>query len=163
MWQRGVTLIQMMCALALASLLAQVGLPAYANLINDLHQATAARSLAQALRSARSHALLQQEAVQVQALEGDWGLGWRTLLAHNGQLLHEQRLSRRVKVTSNVKNEVRFSGLGVPLRGNGGFLGATLEICSPPEHLSRYRVVLAPSGRVDLRTGTRELSRCAEA
>ncbi|ANY88361.1 MULTISPECIES: GspH/FimT family pseudopilin [Pseudomonas] len=163
MQQRGATLIQMMCALALVSLLAQVGLPAYANLSHDLHQAAAARYLAQALRSARSHAVLQQQAVQVQALEGDWGLGWRTHLAHNGQLLHEQRLVRRLEIASNVDNEVTFSGLGVPLRGNRGFLGATLEICPRPEQAGQYWVVLAPSGRVDLRTGTRGSSRCAGA
>jgi len=153
----------MMCALALASLLAQVGLPAYDNLSDDLHQAAAARSLAQTLRSARSHAVLQQQAVKVQTLEGDWGMGWRTLLAHNGQLLHEQRLARRLKVASNVDNEVKFSGLGVPLRGNRGFLGATLEVCPRSEQMSRYWVVLAPSGRIDLRTGTRKPSRCADA
>ena len=152
----------MMCALALISLLAQVGLPAYANLSHDLHQAAAARYLAQALRSARSHAVLQQQAVQVQALEG-LGSGLAYTLAHNGQLLHEQRLARRLEIASNVDNEVTFSGLGVPLRGNRGFLGATLEICPRTEQTSRYWVVLAPSGRVDLRTGTRDSSRCAGA
>ncbi|UBM26053.1 GspH/FimT family protein [Pseudomonas sp. p1(2021b)] len=163
MKQRGVTLIQMMCALALAGLLANVGLPAYNQLSDDLHRASAARDLAQALRSARSHALLQQQTVLVEPLEGDWGKGWRTRLAHNNQSLREQRLARKLSIASNLGKEVKFSGLGVPLRGNGGFLGGTLEICRRTAQASRYWIVLAPSGRVDLRTVSNEPSRCAGA
>ena len=94
MKQRGVTLIQMLSALAVATLLTQIGLPAYARMSDDLQRAAVARDLAQALRSARSHALLQGQPVLVQALDGNWGNGWRVALEHNRQVLREQRLAR---------------------------------------------------------------------
>ena len=152
----------MMCALALISLLAQVGLPAYANLSHDLHQAAAAATWRKHCVAHAAMPCYSSKRYRYKRWR-DWGLGWRTHLAHNGQLLHEQRLARRLEIASNVDNEVTFSGLGVPLRGNRGFLGATLEICPRTEQTSRYWVVLAPSGRVDLRTGTRDSSRCAGA
>ncbi|MCO7513795.1 GspH/FimT family pseudopilin [Pseudomonas guariconensis] len=161
MKQQGVTLIQTLCALALVSLLTQVGIPAYNHLSEGLHQAAAARELAHALRNARGHALLRQQTVLVRALQNDWGIGWRTLLAHDGQLLHERRLGRRLKVVGNLGNEVKFSGLGVPLRGNGAFLGGTFEICQGTTQASHLQVVLAPSGRISLRTGTADPPLCA--
>lgn len=102
MRQRGVTLIQMLSALAVAVLLTQLGIPAYARMSDDLHRAAAARDLAQALRSARSHAVLQGQPVVVVALDGNWGNGWRAVLEHNQQVLREHRLSRPMYIAANT-------------------------------------------------------------
>ena len=161
MRQRGVTLIQMMFALAMAALLTQLGMPAYARLSDDLHRSAAARDLAQALRSARSHAMLQSQQVLVQSLEDDWGKGWRVLLEHNQQVLREHRLSRPVNIAANTGRQVKFSALGVPLGVNNGLLGGRLELCEKPSSKSQYRVVLATSGRISLRTDEPEKSLCA--
>ncbi|WP_054895100.1 MULTISPECIES: GspH/FimT family pseudopilin [unclassified Pseudomonas] len=133
MRQQGVTLIQMMSVLAMVALLTQLAAPAYANLTEDLRQAAAARDLAQSLRSARGDALLQNRSVVVQPLEGDWGKGWQTVLEGNQQLL----------------------------RDNGAFSGGTLQICQRAQGSSQHRVVVAPSGRVSLRSGASEAPRCA--
>lgn len=156
MKQRGVTLIQMMCALIIAALLTQLGMPAYTSWSDDLHRAAAARDLSQALRSARSHALLQGQPVLVQPLENDWGKGWRVRLDGNQQLLREHRLARPVRIASNTGEQVRFSALGIPLRYTNNFQSATLEICD-----SQYHVVLAKTGRISLRTGERKAPLCA--
>ena len=156
MKQRGVTLIQMMFAMATAALLIQLGMPAYARLSDDLHRAAAARDLAHALRSARSHAMLQRQPVMVQPLENDWGKGWRVMLESNHQLLREHRLARPLIIASNTGEQVRFSALGVPLGPTNNFTGATLEICG-----SQYHVVLASAGRISLRTEDRENPLCA--
>ena len=161
MKQRGVTLIQMMSALAVAVLLTQLGVPAYARMSDDLHRAAAARDLAQALRSARSHAMLQSQPVLVQALDGNWGKGWRVVLEHNQQLLREQRLSRPLKVTSNRGEQFKFSALGVPMALNNSWLGTTLEVCERSSASSRYQVVLASTGRVRLLAEDRNNTRCA--
>ena len=89
MKQQGVTLLQMMSALAVAGLLTQIGVSAYGQLSEQLNQAATARELAQALRDARNQALLRQRAVVVQPMEEDWGKGWRVLLEHNDLLLRE--------------------------------------------------------------------------
>jgi len=158
--QRGVTLIQMLSAVAVAVLLTQLGMPAYARMSDDLHRAAAARDLAQALRSARSHAMLQSQPVLVQALDGNWGNGWRVVLEHNQQLLREQRLSRPLKITSNRGEQFKFSALGVPMTLNNSWLGTTLEVCERSSASSRYQVVLASTGRVRLDTKAQSNSRC---
>lgn len=152
MRQQGATLIQMMLALAMAAVLIQLGMPAYNGLSDDLLRAAAARDLAQALRSARSHALLQGQAVLVLPLESDWGKGWRVMLAHNQQVLREQRLVRPLRIVANTGQQVKFSALGVPQGRNANLLGGTLHICQAGAAASQYRVVLATSGRVSLRT-----------
>ncbi|MFP3448690.1 GspH/FimT family pseudopilin [Pseudomonas sp. SIMBA_067] len=161
MKQRGVTLIQMLSALAIAVLLTQLGMPAYARMSDDLHRAAAARDLAQALRSARSHAMLQSQPVLVQALDGNWGNGWRVVLEHNQQLLREQRLSRPLNITSNRGEQFKFSALGVPMTLNNSWLGTTLEVCERSSASSRYQVVLASTGRVRLLAEDRNNTRCA--
>ncbi|WP_043202383.1 GspH/FimT family pseudopilin [Pseudomonas putida] len=160
MKQRGVTLIQMLSALAVAVLLTQLGVPAYARMSDDLHRAAATRDLAQALRSARSHAMLQSQPVLVQALDGNWGNGWRVVLEHNQQMLREQRLSRPLKITSNRGEQFKFSALGVPLGPTNNWLGATLEVCERLTPTSQYRVRLASTGRVRVLTGEPEDSQC---
>ena len=150
MKQQGVTLIQMMFALAMAALLTQLGMPAYARLSDNLHRAAAARDLAQALRSARSHAQLQQQAVQVQALDSDWGKGWQVKLEHNQQVLREHRLSRPIRIAANSGGQVKFSALGTL---QNSWRGATLEVCERSSATSQHRVVLASGGRISLRTG----------
>ncbi|MGE8321750.1 MAG: GspH/FimT family pseudopilin [Pseudomonas sp.] len=160
MKQRGVTLIQMLSALAVVVLLTQLGMPAYTRLTDDLHRAAAARDLAQALRSARSHALLQSQAVLVQALDGDWGKGWRVMLEHNQQMLREHRLSRPMKINGNVGTQFKFSAQGVPLKLGNNWLGGTLEVCERLTATSQYRVVLASTGRVRVATGEPKDSQC---
>lgn len=157
MRQQGVTLIQMMCVLAVAGLLTHLGASAYRSLSETLHQAATARELAQALRAARNQAMLRQQAVRVRPLEGDWGKGWRVTQEQNDELLREYRLARPLRITASSPREVRFSRRGAPL--GEGFGGITLDICQHATLLSRHQVVLSPSGRVSLRSD--EGRRCA--
>lgn len=154
MRQRGVTLIQMMFALVMAALLTQLGMPAYARLSDDLHRAAAARDLAQALRSARSHAMLQSRAVLVRPLQKDWSKGWVVLLEHNQQVLREYRLTRSMRIVENTKGQVKFSALGMPV----GRLGATLKVCEGSSASCKYEVVISSTGKVDLRTNEQKNS-----
>ncbi|MBK4996222.1 type IV pili biogenesis protein FimT [Pseudomonas sp. S37] len=161
MKQRGVTLIQMLSALAVAMLLTQLGMPAYARMSDDLHRAAAARDLAQALRSARSHALLQGQPVLVQALDGNWGNGWRVVLEHNQQVLRERRLARPLKITSSKGEQFKFSAQGVPMKLDNGWFSFTLEVCERSSATSRHQVVMASTGRVNVLAEDRDNTRCA--
>lgn len=151
MRQQGATLLQIMTTLALIGVLLQLGAPAYATFTADLHQAATARDLAQTLRSARSHAMLQNHEVLVRPLEDDWGRGWRMQRAPDGHVLRERRQLRPVHIVANM-TQVTFSGLGVPRRGNGAFFGGAWKVCPKNKGASHHQVVLAPSGRVSLRT-----------
>ncbi|WP_422422799.1 GspH/FimT family protein [Pseudomonas sp. GZD-222] len=164
MRQQGVTLIHLLFALALLGLLTQMAIPAYNGMSTRLQRQTVATDLAQALRTARSEALLRNDVVSLQALEADWSNGWRMMLEHDSpQLLHEWRSNGRTIVVGNqpVSRQVRFSGLGVPLLESGAFQAGTLHVCQRPEALSHYQVVLSRSGRVSLRDALIEQPLCA--
>ncbi|MBF8781954.1 GspH/FimT family protein [Pseudomonas fulva] len=163
MRQHGATLIQTMLALAVTTILAQLGSSAYAELSDDLHAAACARELAQALRLARSHALLHEQTVQVRALEQDWSQGWRVQAMHDSQVLREQQLACRSKIVGTAQREIRFSAQGVPLGGHAALRNGTLHICRRGQPDSRYQVVWASSGRVSLRTERLAEPRCAGA
>ncbi|MFK8332109.1 GspH/FimT family pseudopilin [Pseudomonas sp. BJa5] len=166
MKQQGVTLIQILFATALLGVLVQLGIPAYSTMTEGLHRQAAARDLAQALRTARSEALLRNTGVRLQALDGDWSNGWRmTLEQDTPQLLHEWRREKRAAIVGNqpVARQVRFNGLGVPLLEGGGFQAGTLHVCQRPEALSHYQVVLSASGRISLREDLMTHPLCAAA
>ncbi|MDR0276533.1 MAG: GspH/FimT family pseudopilin [Paucimonas sp.] len=153
MKQQGVTLIQVLFAVGLLSLLTQLGTSAYSKMSHDLQQQAVAESLAQALRATRSEALLRNQVVMLQALEGDWSKGWQ-MLPEQGEapLLREYSVKGGIRVIGNqpVARRVRFSGLGAPLREGGAFQAGTLLICGVPGQERLYQVRLSASGRVSL-------------
>ncbi|QBF28515.1 type II secretion system protein [Pseudomonas tructae] len=153
----------MMFALALVGMLTHISLPAYNTMSSGLQQHAAARDLAQALRTARSEALLRNQVVRLQALEDNWSNGWRMVVEQDGPLLLYEQRFERVSIVGNqpVARQVRFSGLGVPMHEGGAFQAGTLFICQRPDPFSQYRVVLAPTGRVSLREEPGEQPLCA--
>ncbi|MHA6193092.1 GspH/FimT family protein [Pseudomonas wadenswilerensis] len=163
MKQQGVTLIQVLFAVGLLALLAQLGTSSYSKMSHDLQQQVIAESLAQALRATRSEALLRNQVVVLQALEGDWSNGWQVLLEQgDAPLLREYSTRGGIRVVGNqpVARRVRFSGLGAPLRERGAFQAGTLLICGAPGQESLYQVRLAPSGRVSVRHAQPERPLC---
>lgn len=152
MRQHGVTLIQMMFALALGTLLTQVGIPSYMNISRELQHTAAARDFAQALRSARNHSLLHNQPVLLQPLQDDWGVGWRMVRERDQQMLRKKRHSRPLQTTGTFPRGqgVRFNAMGVPVQAAGGLRGATLIICPYAKGGTWHQVVLSPSGRVRL-------------
>jgi len=154
MKQRGVTLIQLLFGLALVALLTQLATASYSAMSNDLQRQAAAKQLAQALRTTRNEALLRNQVVTLQAREDGWSSGWRIVLDRGeAPLLQEYSTSGRVTILGNqpVARQVRFSGLGVPLREGSAFLAGSLQICSEPGEKKLYQIVLSRTGRVSLR------------
>lgn len=152
MRQQGVTLIQLTGVLALLAILTQLAVPAYSDWREATQHAVVARELAQTLRSARTRALLGSQRVIVEPLGNDWGRGWQTVVGADRKMLREHRLQRPLSITTNL-TEVWFSPLGIPQRENGAFAGGTLQVCPTRSRNPPQRIVLAPSGRVSLRSG----------
>lgn len=154
MKQQGVTLIQMLFAVGLLTLLTKLGTSTYSKMSHDLRQQVTAESLAQALRATRGEALLRNQTVVLHAMEGDWRNGWQ-MLTEQGEvgLLQDYAVSGGIRVVGNqpVAQRVRFSGQGVPLREGGAFQAGTLLVCGLPGQESLYQVRLSPSGRISLR------------
>ena len=71
-YQKGFTLIELMVTLVVLAVLLSIGVPSYVEWIRDSRLDTATRSLASALKLARSEAVSQQSVITVGAgMEGD--------------------------------------------------------------------------------------------
>lgn len=170
MKQHGFTLIELLLGLIMSGVLAHLAVPSFKRLLDSQQQQSAAQSLAQGLRYARTEAVARNQAVVIHALGDDWGQGWRVILDVSGRgrpdddnpVLLMRQDSGRVPVVGNgpVKSEIRFSGLGDPVFSGGGFRAGTVHICATGEPQSVYQIVLAPSGRISLRRDKVEQALC---
>ncbi|TFY92400.1 prepilin-type N-terminal cleavage/methylation domain-containing protein [Pseudomonas kairouanensis] len=170
MIQRGFTLLELLLGLLVSGILAHLAVPAFKSLLESQQRQTTAQSLAQGLRFARSEAIAHNRAVVIHALDDDWGQGWRVIVDVSGRghedednpvrLLRQE--SGRVAIIGNgpVKNQVRFSGLGEPVFPGGGFRAGTVHVCATDQAQSLHQIVLAPSGRISLRSDRAEQALC---
>ncbi|WDU61550.1 GspH/FimT family pseudopilin [Pseudomonas poae] len=169
MQQRGFTLIELLIGLVLSGVLAHLAVPNFKSLLESHQRQNAAQSLANGLRYARTQAIAHNRGVVIQALDDDWSQGWRVILDVSGRgqlddnnpVLLERQDSGRVAMVGNgpVKSLVRFSGLGEPVFSGGGFRAGTVHVCADQAQ-SLYQIVLAPSGRISLRSDRAEQALC---
>lgn len=170
--QQGFSLIELLMGLAIAAIVLHLVSPTFATLIESNHREQAAKALFSGIRSARSEAIVRNQAVVIHAIDEDWAQGWRIILDISGKgdkdrdnpLLAERRSGTRVPIVGNgpVDRFVRFSGQGEPMFAKGRWQGGTLHVCSAHEPVSQYQVVLAPSGRVSLRSEKAAQALCEE-
>ncbi|NVZ49837.1 GspH/FimT family protein [Pseudomonas sp. B6002] len=170
MTQRGFTLIELLLSLVLSGILAHLAVPSFKGLLESQKLQSAAQSLAAGLRYARTEAISRNRAVIIHARDDDWSRGWRVILDISGRghldddnpVLLEQQDDGRVPIVGNgpVKNQVRFSGLGEPVFSGGGFRAGTVHVCATDRAHSVHQVVLAPSGRISLRSEAAEQALC---
>ena len=170
MQQRGFTLIELLLALLLSGALAHLAVPSFNSLLQSQQRQGAAQSLAGGLRYARTEAIARNRAVIIHALDEDWSQGWRVILDVSGRgyldddnpVLLERQDSGRVAIVGNgpVKSQVRFSGSGEPVFSGGGFRAGTVHVCAKDQAQSVYQIVLAPSGRISLRSDRAEQALC---
>lgn len=170
MQQRGFTLIELLLGLIVSSILANLAVPSFKNLLESQQRHSAAQSLAGGLRYARTEAIARNRAVVIHALDEDWSRGWRVIVDESGRghlddknpVLLEHQDSGKVPIVGNgpLKNQVRFSGLGEPIFSGGGFRAGTVHVCASEQAQSLYQVVLAPSGRISLRSDRAEQALC---
>lgn len=170
MRQQGFTLIELLLGLIVSGILASLATPNFKGLLESQQRHSAAQSLTAGLRYARSEAIARNQPVVIHAREDDWSQGWRVIVDVSGRgyldddnpVLREHQDNGRVPIVGNgpVKNQVRFSGLGEPVFLGGGFRAGTVHVCEMDQAQSLYQVVLAPSGRISLRSERAEQALC---
>ena len=168
--QRGFTLIELLLGLIVSGILAHLAVPSFKSLLESQQRQSAAQSLAGGLRYARTEAVARNRAVVIHALEDDWSEGWRVILDVSGRghldddnpvlLEHQHNGSILIAGNGPVKSQVRFSGLGEPVFSGGGFRAGTVHVCATDQAQSLYQIVLAPSGRISLRSDRAEQALC---
>jgi len=135
-WDAGYSLVELLAVLALAAVLAGWGSVRLAVLIQGIHLAGTAQTVATALRLARGHALAQGAPVEVRADVARMIIEVRD---QAGRLIDRDALARDVTVAGlPARGGFRFTGLGTTDNG-------TITLATP--HGAR-QIVVNQRGRV---------------
>ncbi|MGH8416664.1 MAG: GspH/FimT family pseudopilin [Pseudomonas sp.] len=158
MRQTGLTLVELLAGLVLIGIVATLGVPAFAALVDSQRRQDTAQQLASGLRLARVEAILRSQPVIMQAQEGNWSDGWRVFVDTNRNqfrdddetILAERSGHRSVKVVGNgrVAMRIGFDNTGRLLNNANG----TLAVCLKDSPASHYQIAIAVTGRVTLRS-----------
>lgn len=170
MYQRGLTLVELVIALSILAILLHLAMPSFRDLIDSQRREVAGKDLLSALRSARTEAILRHRAVIVQPLKEDWGQGWRMIADDSGLGLQDpdnpvlvvRQGDGKVRIVGNLRvaKWVRFNALGGPSETGGGQGNGTLHICDQRTGATHLRVIISTSGRVRLDSGPGEVDPC---
>ncbi|WP_053144010.1 GspH/FimT family pseudopilin [Pseudomonas sp. P97.38] len=161
MHQQGFSLIELLMGLAIAAIVLPWASSSYKALIESIEREDAARLLASGLRTARSEAITRNRTVAIRGIDNDWSKGWQIILDGDDQALLTQR-SNGARIMGNwaMKGSVRFAFHGQAVWPSGAFHSGTLYVCGKHGSISHHQVVLAPSGRVSLRSEVAEQAVC---
>lgn len=106
----GFTLLELLVAVALVALLAGVGFPNFARLIEVNRVVSATNEFKTALNYARSEAVRRNESVTLDPLAGGWQTGWQVTVS--GQALRRWPQSVDGLEVLGATNPLHFTSLG---------------------------------------------------
>lgn len=162
--QRGFTLLELLCAIAIAALLVVLSGASFGSWIPRYQQRNAAAALAEALQVARSEALRRNVRVDLcPSLDqstcdpaGRWDAGWITFVDDNGNgkrdageplVRVDTPAAPTISVTGNkpVATYVSYTPYGHTRMASGALQMGTFTVCKPGQ--TAIEVVLANGGR----------------
>lgn len=169
--RRGFTLLELLVALAVVSVLSFLAAPYFSTLLDTHARQVFANELASGLRMARVEAITRNKTVIVQAQEEDWARGWSIIVDETGAGATDVRNpiiairsgSDRFQVipSRNMTGQIAFNYLGVPRSPTQAALNGSIHLCARQDSGRHLRVVLARSGRVRVATTEPAPSLCS--
>jgi type IV fimbrial biogenesis protein FimT len=161
----GITLLELMVGLAIAGIVAALGVPAFGTWFSDYQVQDRAEALLHALDLARSEAVRRGDRVDVcpagSACDGGampWERGWSVVpdAARNalGAVTRERAAPDGVTIRGNrpVADYVSYTAAGHARRFDGALQMGTFTICRAGQRARK--VILAGSGRARLELST---------
>ncbi len=155
---RGFTVIELLIALVVFSILLSIALPAFANLLDRQRLHGAVDALSRSLNYTRMEAVRRNRAVTMSPLPGGWHQGWRVYLDRdlNGMYDEGDTLIREeippvvaaIKSNASIAHYVRYNEQGETILLNGGFQAGTFTFCPVKAMAEGRKVVINRVGRV---------------
>ncbi len=154
---QGMTLIELLSALAVAAVLGLVAVPSLYETLQNHRLRSSALTLFQVLSSARASAVMRSSHVSVWNTDGDWRSGVEIFLDDNKdgelnsgeQLLYRAAPQNHTQISGNrwVANYIKFHADGSAHTASGAFQVGTITVCS--DQLDRgYHIILSIGGRL---------------
>ncbi len=165
---RGVTLIELLVALSVLSILLAVGVPSFSQFTTNTRLNSYTNTLFSHLSLARSEAIKRNTRVAICksldgsacASSGDWSQGWAVFvdLDNNASIGSGEQVIATASAlptgfsfsgNGNVSNYISYDGQGIPKLTSGGFQSGTITLCpaTPAAAGSGRNVILSSSGR----------------
>lgn len=165
---RGVTLIELLVAMSVLSILLTVGVPSFNQFTASTRLNSYANTLFSHMALARSEAIKRNLRVAICkssdglscTSSGNWNQGWVVFVDvdNNASISSGEQIITTMPAlptgysfsgNSNVSNYISYDGQGIPKLTSGGFQSGTITLCpTPPAEGGNGRdVILSSSGR----------------
>ena len=167
--EAGLTLVELLVAIAVLGVLLSIGVPAFGNFAVDSRLASATNRFVSAIHLARSEAVRRNARVTLcPSMDGvfcatgvGWDQGWIVFSDLDGTgerdsgepiLAVGQSISGGVQITGNtpVRRYISYVGLGATRRANGALQMGTVTLCAGTEG---RQVVISRTGRPRVQHG----------
>lgn len=156
---RGFTVIEVMLALTLLSILAGIGIPALQKVIHGQQLRQASINLASALILARQEAIMRRRPVLLDNQDGDWTNGWHVYVDQNangafdsGELVLQmgEAIAIGIQISGNtpVNRYIRYMPTGVAKMQSGAFQAGTITLCHMDGTQAIRRLIISATGRL---------------
>jgi type IV fimbrial biogenesis protein FimT len=160
MKRNGFTLIDLILALSIVSILISIALPNFSAQIKQAQVKTATNSLLEAINLTRTQAVMTNKRATIRK-QNEWSEGWEVFIDSdndgirdaNERLIKMQEKLNGIKIVTNrpITNNVSYIGTGESRNASGtnggGFQAGTFTIC-PTAKGKGVQLILARGGRV---------------
>lgn len=170
MQSKGLTLLELLVTLSIASILLAIAAPSFADWITQNRLRTSAYDLLTDIHKTRNEAVSRVSRVSLWNVDGDWDTGWQMFVDDNAngdldtgeQLLFERTAMATgidINGDSSVAGMISYAASGHSLTTTGAFQAGILTLCGDGADKA-YQIVISRGGRARMVAVTSDSSVC---